>query len=353
MKILFHLGHPAHFHLFKNVIKKLEINNHSILILIKEKDVLRKLLDHSEYDYLNILTEGKSPGKIGLIKDLYKRGNKIFSVCKDNEPDLLIGTSVDISYVGRLLNIPAINVNEDDANVVPLYAWMAYPLATSIVSPDCCNNGRWQKKTHTYSGYHELAYLHPENFSPSKEIVAKYIKPEMPFIILRFASLSAHHDDGVRGIDDNIAIELVDKLKPFGAIIITSERMLSAELERYRKSIDPVDIHHLLAYARLVIGDSQTMSAEAAVLGTPFIRYNDFVDKIGYLKELEKNYKLGYGIKPKNKELLISKAIELLKNKNTMQVFQERKDKMLTEKINVAEFIYDYIISYPDSNNQL
>ena len=43
MKILFHLGHPAHFHLFKNVIKNLKKNKHDVFILIKKKDILEAI----------------------------------------------------------------------------------------------------------------------------------------------------------------------------------------------------------------------------------------------------------------------------------------------------------------------
>ena len=39
------------------------------------------------------------------------------------------------------------------------------------------------------------------------------------------------------------------------------------------------------------------MAAEAGVLGVPFVRFNDFVGRIGYLNELENDYELGYGIK--------------------------------------------------------
>lgn len=35
MKILFHLGHPVHFHLFKNVIKTLKEKKHQVFIFIK------------------------------------------------------------------------------------------------------------------------------------------------------------------------------------------------------------------------------------------------------------------------------------------------------------------------------
>ena len=55
-------------------------------------------------------------------------------------------------------------------------------------------------------------------------------------------------------------------------------------------------MHHVMAFASLYIGDSQTMAAEAGFLGVPFVRFNDFVGSIGYLRELEDVYELGYGI---------------------------------------------------------
>ena len=44
MKILFDLGHPAHVHYFKNLIKLLEKNDHQVLIIAREKDVTHSLL---------------------------------------------------------------------------------------------------------------------------------------------------------------------------------------------------------------------------------------------------------------------------------------------------------------------
>lgn len=347
--ILFHLGHPAHYHLFKIVIKRLDKQGVRTHILIKEKDVLKTLLEHEGVNYVNILPEGKSTGKVGMFKDLCKRGSRIFKYCNAHKPDLLIGTSPDISYVGKLLHIPAVNVQEDDASVVPLYAWIAYPWATSIVSPTSCDNGRWSNKTISYEGFHELAYLHPDHFTADKSVAARYTNPESPYFLLRFSRLNAHHDEGVRGINDFIAMELIEQIKPYGNVIIISERELSNGLEPFRLAIDPVDIHHLIAFAKSVIGDSQTMAAEAGVLGTPFIRYNDFVGKIGYLKELEEAYKLGIGIKPDQPDQLILKAVQLAADLESKQIYKTRRDKMISEKINVADFLYDYITSIIDN----
>ena len=69
------------------------------------------------------------------------------------------------------------------------------------------------------------------------------------------------------------------------------------QFEKYRIKINPLDMHHVMAFASLYIGDSQTMAAEAGVLGVPFVWFNDFVGRIGYLRELEDKYELGYGIK--------------------------------------------------------
>ena len=117
-----------------------------------------------------------------------------------------------------------------------------------------------------------------------------------PFFIMRFASLNAHHDSGIKGINTEIAQRLIDILAPHGSIYITSERPLEPQFEKYRIRINPLDMHHVMAFASLYIGDSQTMAAEAGVLGVPFVRFNDFVGRIGYLRELEDVYRLGFGV---------------------------------------------------------
>ena len=43
MKVVVYLGHPAHFHLYKNVIKNLKNDGHEVEVLIKKKLKLLKL----------------------------------------------------------------------------------------------------------------------------------------------------------------------------------------------------------------------------------------------------------------------------------------------------------------------
>lgn len=349
MKILFHLGHPAHFHLFKNVIRSVEAKGHQAQILIKKKDVLEDLLKESGFSYSNILPHGRKNSKTGIALGQLKQDFKLFQYAIKNKPDIMAGTSVAISHVGKLLGIPAINVNEDDAEVVPLYARLAYPWANQIVAPECCSVGKWIKKKVSYNSYHELAYLHPDTFNPDREVVKKYFPVDNNYFIIRFAQLNAHHDEGIKGINLKVAEKMIDILRPHGKVYITSERALESELEPYRIKINPSDMHHVMAFAQLYIGDSQTMAAEAGVLGIPFIRFNDFVGRIGYLNELENKYKLGFGIKPENSELLLDKIKELLMLENRNQVFQQRREKMLADKINLADFLTWFLETYPES----
>lgn len=350
MKYLFHLGHPAHFHLYKNLIFDLQAEGNQTFILIKKKDILENLLIDAGFQYHNIMPGGRGSSLYAIGFGLLKQDLSIFRFCLKQRPDIMIGSSTSIAHVGKILNIPSIVLGEDDAAIIPFFAKLTFPFASTILTPDVCNNGKWNSKSIKYKGYHELAYLHPEHFTPDKKIAEKCVDLSKPYFLVRFAKLDAHHDSGISGINDAIAQKIIEILKPFGTVYITSERKLRNELESHRLHIQPLDIHHVMAYASLYIGDSQTMAAEAGVLGVPFIRYNDFVGKIGYLNDLEDKYKLGYGIRSNNEEILFNTVKEILHNKNRVIEWEEKRKLMLSEKINVAKFISWFINDYPESS---
>ncbi len=353
MRILFHLGHPAHYHLFKNTISALKEDKHEVNILIKKKDVLETLLASSSFEYENILPEGRKDSSLSMILGLFKQTIRMILYCLKNRPTVLIGTSTAIAYTGFILRIPSINVTEDDFDVVPIFSKITYPFATDILTPNVCRMGKWRKKTFFHKSYHELAYLHPNHFIPNENIVSKYISEDQKYFILRFAKLTAHHDFGISGINNEIALKIIDILSPHGKVYITSERELSAELEPYRLQIEPKDIHHLIYSSSMFVGDSQTMAAESAVLGVPSVRFNDFVGKISYLNELERTYNLGYGIRTNEVNKLYSTIEKLIKNENLHKDFQTKREHMLSEKIDYSKFLTWFIGNYPKSREVL
>jgi predicted glycosyltransferase len=351
MKVLVYMGHPAHFHLLKNPVRELENKGHQVIVLIQEKDILEDLIRGSGFTYKNILAGGRKDTKLGLAIGMIKRDTGLLHLClkEKPKPDIMMGTSVEIPHIGKLLRIPTINLNEDDCRAVPLYCKLSYPFSSVVLAPNNCDTGKWEKKTVHYNGYHELAYLHPHVFQPQKEVVEKQLSPEGPYFILRFAKLTAHHDAGKTGITTELAREIIKRLTPHGRVFITSQRELEPEFELYRIPLNPLDMHHALYYAGMYLGDSQTMTAEAAVLGTPALRFNDFVGKLGYLEELEHKYGLTYGIKTSQPEKLFEKIEELLKMKDRKHLWQQRRQKMLDDKIDVTAFIVWFIENYPNS----
>ena len=295
MRIALFLGHPAHFHMLKNAAAGLKKKGHEVFFVIKKKDILENLCKEAGFTYSKI-RENRSNTKLGLIKSVLGMEWHMLWFLRQNKIDILVGSTLSFA-AAKLARIPVIAMGEDDADVVPKYAKMVYPFASSVLTPDCCDNGSWNGKSSKYPSYHELAYLHPNHFTASKDVVEAYgIDTSSTFFILRFASLNAHHDVGIKGINTEVAQRLIDILSPYGRIYITSERPLEPQFEQYRIKINPLDMHHVMAFASLYIGDSQTMAAEAGVLGVPFVRFNDFVGRIGYLRELEDVYELGYGI---------------------------------------------------------
>ena len=373
MNVLIQLSHPAHFHLYKIVAKNLMESGNKVLFVIKSKDILETLLQNAGLPYVNINQHAHRGSKLGILWDMFVREWRIIKLCRKHKIDLITGSTPETAHVSWLLRLHGVNTGEDDAAVISMFIKIAKPFIDGYVAPDPCEMGQVELKTAHYPGYHELAYLHPNHFTPSREVVEAYgIDTRSPFFILRFASLNAHHDVGIKGINTEVAQRLIDILSPHGRIYITSERPLEPQFEQYRIKINPLDMHHVMAFASLYIGDSQTMAAEAGVLGVPFVRFNDFVGRIGYLRELEDVYELGYGIhatplasdspirradgsiQPSGVEELYKRVEQLvaMPSEERRATFQSRRRKMLSEKIDCAKFLTWFIENYPQSAEQ-
>lgn len=355
MNILVQLSHPAHFHLYKVCIRNWQADGHNVYVLIKTKDILENLMQESGIPYYNILPVAHRKSKMGVFMDMLIRDWKILWFCIKHHIDLLTGSTPEVAQVSWLLRKSSVNTGEDDARVVPMFGRVAGAFVQCSVVPNSCNTGKGEPKTVHYPGFQKLSYLHPNYFTPDKEIVRENgIDPDQPYFLLRFASLKAHHDNGVSGISTEVAQHLIDMLLPYGKIYITAERPLEPQFEQYRLQINPLDIHHVMAYATIYMGDSQSMANEAAMLGTPSLRFNDFVGekKIGVMEELEHVYGLTYGISSHEPEKLYAKLKELLAMPNLREEFQARRQRMLADKIDVTAFLTWFIENYPASKEQ-
>ena len=352
--VLFIISHPAHFHLFKNTIRSIETDGYKAIVVIRPKDVLEQLCQEAGMDYIKVSERSRTTGKIGLALSLLKKTWEVGKIVRKQRPDLMIGSDGVIAYVGKLLGIPSFDCDEDDAEATPLFAKMFYPFFTGIITPSICSVGKWDAKKIGHYSYHELAYLHPNQFKADPGKLTEYgIPQDKPFYLIRFAQLTAHHDAGIHGIDTSTALRLVQLLESKGNIYITSERPLEPELEPFRIHIRPIDIHHVMAFADIFIGDSQTMAAEAGVLGTPFVRLNDFSGRLAYLNEIEDVYQLGFSHKAADIDGFFESIQKWLNMPNRKEVCRVRRDHLLSEKIDLNQFLTWFIESYPESMSRL
>jgi predicted glycosyltransferase len=253
--------------------------------------------------------------------------------------------------LGKLFRIPSIIFSEDDASIIPQFAKITYPFVDVILSPASCNAGKWEFKKIGYDGFHKYAYLHPDVFKPDRSKISSF--GDGPYFILRLAQLSAYHDTNRKGITKEIARHIIKLLKPHGNIYITSERPLEPEFEEYRININPLNMHHALSFAKLYIGDSQSMAVESALLGTPGIRFNDFAGEIGVLNELEKKYGLTYSVRTSEPQNLFGIIEKLLGNKELETEFKIKHARLVNEKINVLSFFVWFIQNFPHSAGEM
>jgi uncharacterized protein len=138
-------------------------------------------------------------------------------------------------------------------------------------------------------------------------------------------------------------------VKAFSAhaqVFISSESPLPPELEPYCFPLSPDRMHHAIAFASLIFGESATMASEGAVLGTPAI----YLDNTGrlYTKEQQEKYGLvfNYTESEEDQQKAIAKGVELLTTPGIKEEWQVMREKMLAEKIDVTGWLVDFIEAF-------
>jgi predicted glycosyltransferase len=336
---LFDLGHPAHVHLFRPLIGILKARGDEVTITIRDRGIVGPLLRTYGLDYT--VASRPRTGLIGSGLELLIHNWHVLLRSLKTRPDYLVGTSVSAAHVGFLLRRTSVILNEDDADYVPLFTKITYPLASRVVTPAILRD----RKTANYrphNSYHELAYLHPDQFTPDPSALAQLgVAPGESYFVVRLVSLTAHHDVGEKGLDLAQVERLIELLKPHGKVFVNAEGKLPETLAPHAFRAPPETMHSVLAFARMLISDSQTMTMEAAVLGRPAIRCNSFVGRCSVIDELEDRYQLAWGFEPADYERMIETIGDLLADERLEATMAERRARLLREKDNLTDWLLE------------
>lgn len=344
MRILVDIGHPAHVHFFKHFVWNMQEKGHEIMICATDKEVALKLLDAYGFKYICINKSRKNP--IAKIADLVKADYRLWRIARKFSPDILVGLgSITAAHASALLRKPCIVFDDTEHSREQYYLYA--PFANVICTPSCFKRDMGKKQVR-YNGYHELAYLHPNYFTPDPSVLGELGLTESDkFVILRFVAWQASHDIGQHGLDLQAKRTLVQELEKYGRVLITSESPLPEEFEKYRITTPPEKIHDLLYYATMYIGEGATMATESAVLGTPSLYISSLSKAMGNFTELEEKYDLLYSFQERGE--VIQKSMELIQQPNLKEEWAKKRERLLADKIDVTQFMIDFIENYPES----
>lgn len=350
-RYLFFFVHPSKFYVFRNVINTLKAEGYQIDIIIINKDLLVDLVEKEGWEYTNLFPKGRKmkgisaylSSAINFIVTIYR----LFRYTRGKKYDVFITDDL-LVYIGKLKRVPTFTFVDSDLKVVRQFA-LVLSMTDYIIAPAITDLGRYNKKKIAFEGYKELAYLHPNHFVPDKNIVKSFHQNKEPYFILRLVNFGAYHDVGMGGLSNDNIKKIIHLLQSKGKIYITSERPLHEDFEKYRLHINPLHIAHVLYYAHMFIGDSQTMTSEAAVLGTPAFRCNTYKGKLSVMNEKEEKYGLSFNYTPDEFDLMYLKIKELLEVPELKEEFAKKRNKMLAEKIDLSGFLIHLFKNYPDN----
>jgi len=339
-KVVFFPVHPSQLWVLQPVAEQISPFADVIWVL-RAKEVSVKLAEWMGLDY-KIISQASS-GFIGNAWEMFRNIFRVVKISRRKNADLWVTKYASGSIGARLTGAKALCFDDDDLDVTPVGSNTAFPFANIIFAPNVTRMGRYDKKTIRFPGNFELFYLHPNRFSPDMTIVSELgLNDGEKYAIIRLSALQAHHDKGIRGIKEELLREVIKLTDEKIRLFITSEKPVSTEFEQYRLPIRPERIHHALYYAEFFLGDSQTMTSESAVLGTPAFRINDFVGRISIMNELE-DLKLSYGFKPGEEKQLLDELEKYLALDNGKNIFQARREEMLKNWIDPVPLFVNII----------
>lgn len=339
MRILIDLIHPGHVHFYKHAVGEWRAQGHQVLLTARDKDVTLALLEHYALDYRVLSAVGR--GGVELALELVRRGSRLWRLVREFKPD--VATGIGGAFVTppcRLAGIPSVIFT--DSEHASFDRRVTHRLASVVCTPQWFK-GQAGPRQVRYRGFQELAYLHPDYFTPDSAPLDQLgLTPHDRFALLRFVAWGAGHDIGQSGFSAEEKAQLVRELAQRGRVLVSAEGSLPREFEPYALNVAPQHIHDLLYFASLYVGEGATMATEAGLLGTPSVYVSSLVGTMGNYEALAR-----YGLVDAFRDGAtgMQRAIALMDDPQAKSDRQKACQQMLDESIDVTAFLMRVIAS--------
>ena len=335
MRLLFDVVHPAHVHFFRHMRQQLIDDGHEALVVSRDKDVTLALLDHFAIPHV-CAGRAATGGVTARAGELAARVSALVGHIRRFSPDVVATRNPAGVQAARLTRVPGV-FDTDDGTAVGIHFRAARPFADVITTPACLSED-FGAKHRRYPGFKALAYLHPNRFRPDGGIRDELgLRPGEPLFAARFSAHSASHDAKVKGLPAAAQRAVVEHLAQRGRVVVSGEERLPAGVASLGLAVPPARFHDVLAAADLCVGDSQSVAAEAAVLGTPAYRLSSFSDRVDYLQVLEADYGLVRNFLPGDETAMLAAVARATDDlPGLARAAATRRRRLLSEGVDVT-----------------
>lgn len=288
MRILLDIHHPKHVHFFRPLIRRWQARGDTVQIVTRDKDITHRLLDLFGLPYACLSRQHRG-WRSGV--ELAHRWVRFGGWIRRFRPDVVLSVAgITSAPPSRLLRVA--NIALTDTETAALSNRLAFPFADRILTPEWFK-GRFGARHHVYRGFHEWSYLNPREFRPDAAVLREEgIDPDTPYAVLRLVQWGAAHDRNETGLAADDALELVERLSRRLRVYVSIEGPVPEALQPHLARVRVDRIHHMLAFAALVVGESPSMAAEAALLGVPAVLISSWAGRCGNMQVLESQYGL-------------------------------------------------------------
>lgn len=286
MRILLEAHHPAHIHFWKYPVRELRDQGHEVLMIGRDRDVMRRLLEVYDWIPAEIPKRRTKNNRFPMV-EMLERQWAVARAIRRFKPDVVASLMGSYTQSAKLLGVR--NVIFTDSEFQRFNHRIAHPFADEIYTPECFYKDLGPKQRR-YQGFHELMFLRTSYFSPNPRVLKRYgdLK-EGGYIVIRLSAWNTLHDVGQRGLGDSFLKFIKQNCQRF-RIVVSKEDAGQKEFSGVETICPaPEDFHDILYYSAFVLTEGASTASEAACLGVPAVYVNS-TESRGYLSMLEAEF---------------------------------------------------------------
>jgi len=353
MRYLIFTNTPAHVHLYRNLVERLEADGHDVLVLGRDYGCTRALLAYYDLPFELYGRQGTSFGS--LVANAPRQFASIARRARSFDPDVVFGRGAYAAFAGVVTNTPPVLVLDSEPS--DLAHAVSSRFARAVLTP-AAFDGVLGSHHYRFEGLTECAYLHPNvrSADPADGTTGREddvhadlgLDPDEPFAIVRLNAFDALHDVGASGETRAARRRLLEELAEHATVFVSDEGgTLDFDAVPARPyDLHPGRIHDALAAADLLVADTGTMVTEAALLGTPAVRFVDASEpEMGEFRELEA---AGLVVQHTDFEAVLDSCVELLADEDADERWARRRAEYLADKPDLTALLRE-VAERPDS----